>query len=164
MPTPRRHAYPRVAVADSVYAAADSFAPHFETNLATRLERPAPGQLSIIYPAYHATVYVTAQELTPDRLETALDNRRERISLNLSGAAATTEHFSSDNNMYDCVLVTAGDATTTPVQFLATDGTSTLVSGAAYFGGIDATTSADSIAPIVAAIKRDLHHALKRLE
>ena len=143
--------------------AADSFAPHFEVNTAAVINRPAPGQLDISYPAYRATVYLTARRLPPERLESELDNRRERISLNLGGVAAYTEHITSDNGQFECALVTARDAATTPVQFLATDGEGCLISGAAYLGDLTPGTSADSIAPVVAALQRDIRHALHKL-
>lgn len=163
-PTPRRHAYPRVVVSDSVYHSADSFSPHFEINAAVRATRPAPGQLTIDYPAYGAVVYVTSRRLPPGELEAELDNRRERISLNLNGVSATTEHLRSANGRFECALVTARDVSATPVQFLATDGEGCLVSGAAYFANVSSGTSADSIAPIVAALRRDLRHALLTLD
>lgn len=161
--TPRRRAYPRIALYDSVYAAVDSFPVHFEANSEAPRRMPRQGWLDIAYPRYGATIHLSAVSYTPDRLGDEVDARRERMSLNLYGMTAETRHLTSDDGSFEAVLLVSRDPIATPLQFLAVDTLGMLVSGAVYMPGIDANSSVDSIAPAVAAMERDIVHALKTL-
>lgn len=161
--TPRRHAYPRVQTYDSVYTAVDSFPVHFEVNAQAGKRVPRAGWLDVVYPAYGAVMHVSALSYSGQRLEAELEKRRERMTMNLYGLSAATEHVTSADSSFEAVVLVSSDATTTPVQFLATDGHGMLVTGAAYMPGVRPESNADSIAPQVDALHRDILHALKQL-
>lgn len=161
--TPRRHAYPRVQTYDSVYTAVDSFPVHFEVNAQAGRRLPRPGWLDVAYPAYGATMHVSALSYSGDRLEAEIEKRRERMSLNLYGLSAVTEHITSADSSFEAVLLVSSDATTTPLQFLATNGHGMLVTGSAYMPGVRPESPADSIAPQVEAMRRDIIHSLRQL-
>ncbi|MDE6097896.1 MAG: hypothetical protein K2G24_03315 [Muribaculaceae bacterium] len=161
--SPRRRAYPRVNLYDTVYKPVDSFPLRFEANSAVPLRMPRAGWLDIAYPRYGATVHLTVADFPSGRLADEIDRRRERMSLNLYGMTAETRHISSADGSFESVLLVSRDPIATPLQFLAVDSCGTIVSGAAYFPGLDASSAADSIAPVVSAVERDLVHALKNL-
>lgn len=161
--TPRRHGFPRVQLYDSVYVAADSFPLHFEVNSQAVCRVPRRGWLDVAYPSYGAILHVSALNCSGERLASELDKRRERMSLNLYGSSAETIHVSSADSTFEAVLLVSGDAVNTPVQFLATDGRNLLVTGSAYLPGVRAESQADSIAPQVGALKRDIIHAIKQM-
>lgn len=165
---PRRPGYARVAEYPALYSPVDSLPLRIEVNsqAITQAERMADGSiwLNILYPAYKATVYCT---LTPvDRLtvEAALENRAERIGLNLGAAQAQSEHFTTPGGYY-VTLVKAPGALPMPVHFLAVepDEPRWLVSGSAMLSGVGPDAPADSIGPVIETIYRDISHAMSRL-
>ncbi|MDE6498344.1 MAG: hypothetical protein K2L21_06775 [Muribaculaceae bacterium] len=160
---PKPRAYPRIAVADSVFAPVPGAAIPFEACTAAQAQVDSAGRwITLSYPAYGATVYVTLSE-APDqeRMAAMIDNRRERMSLNLNGAPASTGHITSLDGSFEGVLLEA-PGTGTPLQFLATDGYRRLVSGVAQLSTAG-TAPHDSVRPILAALRRDIIHALKNL-
>jgi hypothetical protein len=50
-----------------------------------------------------------------------------------------------------------------PLQFLATDNSRYVISGAFFMPNVTANAPIDSLQPIVEAVKRDLIHSLKHL-
>ena len=93
-PVPRPEGYPRIALYEAVYRN-DSIGPViFESNAGTavterRQGADGTGWLTLAYPRYGATLYLTASPATASTLGGIIDNRLERISLNIGGA--TTE-------------------------------------------------------------------------
>ncbi|MDE7135919.1 MAG: hypothetical protein K2N91_04750, partial [Muribaculaceae bacterium] len=97
----------------------------------------------------------------PSRLESAIDNRSERIALNLGGREAEILSFATPYSL-DCeVIVDKQGAGATPVQFIATDHRRFVVSGAAHIKGDKMPI--DSISPVVDMLRRDVIHSLKTL-
>lgn len=161
VPLPR--AYPRITVADSVFSPVPGAAMPFEASTAATVQADSAGRwLTLRYPAYDAEVYVTlSQAPDQDRMGAMLANRRERMSLNLNGAPASTTHITSLDGSFEAVLLEA-PGTETPLQFLATDGHLRMVSGVARLSAAS-TAPYDSVRPVVAALRRDIIHALKTL-
>lgn len=160
---PRRRAYPRVAVPDSTYARVSGVPLVFEACRAAEARVDSGGRwLTLHYPAYDTDVYVTfSPAASADALQAALDNRRERMSLNLYGAPATTSHVASADGTFEAALVYA-PGTGTPLQFVATDGARWVVSGAASMD-VEAGAPYDSVRPMVDVLHRDMVHALRTL-
>ena len=159
-PTPRRHAYPRTEIYDTVYAPAPEAPLSFCVNAAAKAMPDSAGRwLTVEYPLYKATLYVTFSEAdSPEGLEATLANRRERISLNLAGASATTTHIASPAG-FESVLVEA-PGETLPLQFVSTDGSRWAVSGAVQ---MQHPAPYDSVRPTTDAMRRDLVRALASL-
>lgn len=161
---PRRRAYMRPALYDTVYTAVpDSITggTRFSVNSAAHTRSVRPGWLDVAYPAYHAVINVTFSTFHPDSLEAQVDNRLERFTLNLNGLPAQVSHFSS--GPYECTVVTTHELSMTPVQFLATDGHSRLISGTSVMQGLDPASTTDSIRPVIDALEYDIIHALREL-
>jgi len=166
---PRRHAYPRPVMLDTLYAAMDSLPVRFLVNKSAHVaSRPGSGGsrgLDIAYPQYGATVYCTFTPVTTDKFKEVADNRLERIYLNISGANPDVDTRLNDAG-FMTVLVMAPAAMSTPIQFLAfdEDKPGLVVSGAVFFHNVNQDSSTDSIAPMVDAIGRDIRKALDNLE
>lgn len=161
---PLPYAYPRTALADTVYRPVGMGGLNFDVNAgATVADAPTAGGIDIRYPAYRGNFYLSINsEADPGRLAEAIANRRHRFALNLTGAPARSESFVNDAG-FNCELVTTAEAIPTPVMFLAHDGKHTLLSGAFAFGSLDPAATADSIAPTVGALRADALRLLRSL-
>lgn len=165
---PRRHAYPRIEVPDSTFSYVTDHITGLSVavnNGATHSQRNAENSrapfIDVTYPGLNSQIYFTITPVDSISVEEVLANRLERISLNLGGAEAELIEFDSPAGFENKVIATRGDIAT-PVQFIATDGTSAVVSGAAFIKDASPAT-ADSIAPLVNMLRRDIIHALKTL-
>ncbi len=97
-------------------------------------------------------------------MESVIDNRTERIHLNINGAGMSIEE--SDNAAgYHSNIVSTLSPSSTPLQFIAvrTDHPRWVVSGSVFFDGISSSTPLDSIKPVHDAVRRDLRHAMLTL-
>lgn len=165
---PRRPGYARVAEYPARYAAVDSMPLLVEANsqAVTSSERMPDGSvwLNIAYPGYKARVYVTFTPVDSASVEAALENRAERIGLNLGNAPTESEHFTTPGGYY-VTLVKAPQALPMPVHFIAVNPGDPrwLVSGSAMLDGIGPQAPADSIGPVIETIYRDISHAMSRL-
>ena len=167
-PVPRRPAFPRIALYDTVYAAVDSLPLHLELNAALKSEvktRP-DGSLWITarYPDYNATLYLTLSPVSTSDVESVVDNRTERIHLNINGAGINIEEADNVSGYHSNIVRTVSPSST-PLQFLAVNPRRPrwVVSGSVFFEGMSATTSLDSIQPVYDAVGRDLRHAMLTL-
>ena len=156
-PLPRRYAYPRFQPYDTttvLYRMADLT---FRLNAAAHTTEPRPGWMDISYPRYGATLHLSYTHPTGAQ---AIDNRRERMMLNLGEAVAEASDYLTPAG-FECRELVAVDALVTPVQFLALGPGDRMVSGAVVLS--DAEASADSIAPIVAALQAEVRTLLQSL-
>lgn len=165
---PRRHAYPRIELPDSSFSYIDdtvtgiAIAVNSSATYQTRrAENSRAPFIDVTYPGLNAQIYFTITPVDESIVAKVIDNRMERISLNLGGADAELIEFDSPAGFENKMIVSRGDIST-PVQFIATDGHTAVVSGAAFVKDAS-TATADSIAPIVAMLRRDIMHALKTL-
>lgn len=156
--TPRRYAYPRLETYEADYSRVGAGPVSFEVNTSATVDSPKTGWLNISYPRYGATFYIST--VKPDDIAGAIANRRQRMSLNLGGAKATSRSFASGK--FECMIVESVDAGTTPVQFLAVGDDGIIVSGTATIGGN--TAPADSIRPIVTALADEAFKILTTLQ
>lgn len=162
VPVPRDVAYPRIVEYGEAYVAADSLPLTLEVNAATIVTRPREGWVDVAYPAYHATVHITITPAAGGEMDEAVANRLERMALNAGSAPAVRESVVSDGG-FEGVVLTAGEPVSTPVQFVAADGRY-VVSGAAFFRDWTPATPADSVAPMVEVVRRDILKMVKALK
>jgi len=158
---PRRTAYPRPQLPDTVLATYEKAPLHFEINADANTVMPRKGWLDISYPMLGATVHVTFTETTAENIDEIRRNRMERLMLNSGDRPSTHSEFTNPSG-FD-VLIAETDGATTPLQFLATDSRRWVVSGAVYFNDPDAGASYDSIHPMVDALRRDITKAMTAL-
>lgn len=161
-PVPRPTAYPRVADPGAAYVGVDSLPVVFEVNSAAQVERPRADWLNIRYPDWHVTIHVSLTAVDPAEFERALDNRMQRIHLNVA-SLAVTEELEIDSPEFSSVLISSPDARSTPLQFIAAGDSTMIVSGVAFFENVTPDASVDSLAPVVRYLRRDLTHALENL-
>jgi hypothetical protein len=159
-PVPRQQAYPRQALYDTLYSDLAGAPVRFQVNSACSVATTRPGWYNISYPAYGGVIYLTFTAAAGE-LKTVYDNRVERIDLNLGGNKA--ERLTLTNDEYDAMLITSVETRQMPLQFLATDNSRYVISGAFFMPNVTANAPIDSLQPIVEAVKRDLIHSLKLL-
>ncbi len=160
-PVPRRTAYPRPPHHDTVMIPTPDAPLRFDVNAAATVTAPAAGWLNVAYPAYNAVMYVTFTPVDEASIDSVRVNRMERLLLNAGGVPGERREFLNEAG-YDIMVYTAR-GTATPVQFLATDGETAVVSGAVYFSDPRATVSTDSLEPFVKAIEGDVLRSMKTL-
>lgn len=161
-PVPRPEAWPRIAIYDSIYQVVDSLPVVFEANASAKIEHTRPGWVNINYPAYASTIYLTVTQTTPAEIESVVDNRLERMALNIAdNTDVTQEHIVSPD--FESIMLISHGTRSTPVQFVSTDRRSTVVSGTAFLHNAGQIASTDSVAPVIESLRHDIVHALKNL-
>lgn len=164
-PTPRRRVYPRPRILSQEYFVPESLPLHIEINTGadTLCERRPDGSvwLTVGYPDYAATVYWT---LTPvkhkEDVRGVIDNRMERMSLNIGDDRAEIYEFSSQGGFEGAVMKASG-VSSTPLQFVGADMNKWVVSGTVWLSSPG--VAADSLQPYVDALSRDIARALSSL-
>ncbi len=131
---PRRTAYPRIELYDSVYRPVSLTLPvRIMVNDSTTVDIASHGDaatwIDVRYPRYGATLRLTLSRLEGDSLFTAIANRRERIALNAGGLRSTVTELTAPNGLSSEIVATPG-AMVTPLQIIATDSTGLLFTGA----------------------------------
>lgn len=163
---PKPDAWPRIEIPAEIYAADTIGDVELSLNsTATKVVRSSGGEgvwIDVTYPGFGNTrLYLTVLSVNSDeRLREAVENRRERMELNSGGAVTELTELVSDGGWTGELAVTRSSLTT-PVQMLAHDRRH-VVTGVFHLN-LPADASADSVAPIVSAVSRDLTYALKHL-
>lgn len=148
--TPRERAYPRPRLYPTEYTTVRTFtsAPgDLLVNDSARIVIHAenPNWVDILYPAYGITVNCTLTPYSPD----AIANRNERIQRNLRGHRAEVAGFQRG------IMVVSPQTLGTPVQFLATDSATWVLSGTAV-SNFAPGTPPDSVEPLIDAVAVDI--------
>lgn len=159
---PRQHAYPRIALCDTVYrvALADRVPGGLRVNAESRVElidsTRQDGSLwfDIVYPTYGGLrincTYRPAADA--DELRAIVANRLQRMRMNISTEAQRYTDLSKGGENLSVVL-TSLSQTMTPVQFLDVRPEG-VVSGALSLE-ISESSKVDSLMPVIRAIERD---------
>lgn len=160
-PVPRRYAFPRVEPYDTAMVSARLGNVTFDVNAQADTVLPRPGWLNISYPRYGVTLHMSENTFSsPDSLQRALRNRRQRIDLNFGDTHGRAETFTTPRG-FECMIVGNPEAGSAPVHFIATRDND-LLSGAAVFAG--STRPVDSIAPVYQAVYGDIVRLLLSLQ
>ena len=162
LPIPLPVAYPRPILPDTAMTLCPDAPLRFLVNADAAVSAPKYGWLDIAYPTLGATVHVTFTPTDPDRIDAVKDNRMERLMLNAGDRP--TDFAESVNPAGFSVLLAESEGSLTPLQFLATDDSLWVMSGAVYFADPAAAASPDSIRPMVRAIRDDLVRALNGID
>lgn len=160
-PVPRPAAYYRIEQYPSSYHPVRCGSIMMQVNDSAAISHPAPTQLDIRYPRYKAVIYCTVTPVTAATLPSVMHNRTERMALN-AGSNPSTVYEMQDSAFTSRILVTPSGSII-PLQFLATDSSSVVISGAAMLQG-RAPVRPDSIAPVVETLSRDISHMLGTLQ
>lgn len=158
---PKRPAYPRPELYPAEYAQPD-FPVRFAVNAAARASTQSTGSahwLTVDYPRYSATLYVTATPVEgPGALRAEVDNRLRRMELNAGSTPVDERAGTAGASRW--TLTRARGASATPLQFILypSQERGWVVSGAVFLKGNIAPV--DSLAPIINALTADLEYAL----
>lgn len=162
---PRREAYPRAMHYAADYAYPPGLPMRFAANADATYDIDVKPNgdvwLSICYPAYDAWIYCTFTDLRRRDRDEAIANRLERMALNIGGATASMQRFMTPGGT-EAQMLTARGVPMAPVQFIASDSL-WMVSGNAVFRSASPRATADSLAPMVDVVRRDIEHALMGL-
>lgn len=125
-------------------------------------ESSEEGWLTVNYPRRGLALYITFTRARGEKLEEARANRMERLLLN-SGSGS--HHEREFENRYGWrIYIMKSQNMTTPFQFLATDGTETLVSGSLQVtGSRSRTDDYEEIRPDVDLVTGDILASLAQL-
>lgn len=165
---PREHAYPRIALCDTVYRVVRVSSVSFEVNADAELDIRSTA-CDIHYSRYDATIYVGVAAVKPENGTIAQHwaNRLQRMALNLDGVPA---HYGDVETQHGCVarLVIADGLTATPVQGLYADTVSGIVVSAAAFMHDGTLTqrgpaAVDSLRPVTEALTADMSRLLRTI-
>ncbi len=155
--TPRPMAYPHMELYPATYTLSHGLA----LNDSARLDSLSPEWFNIVYPRYGVTINCSRTHVgSPAALTQVIDNRLERFERNLGTHAGQATTLTSQSG-WGGLLFVAPTALNTPVQFLATDSVSVVLSGTAVFRAPG--SSPDSISPIINALEADMLYLLKQL-
>lgn len=158
-PVPRRTAYPRVEALPDSMVSRQLGNISVQINSSAITVQPKEGWMNVSYPVFGATLHLTSSPYrTPQQLTQTLENRLERMSLNLGDTPARELKFTNDAG-FECTLL-AAESGATPLQLLAV-GPDEVFSGVVVFNG--STTPVDSIAPIIKELDQQMITLLKNL-
>lgn len=164
--TPRQVAYPRMQIYDTVYV--DLQLPAgFLVNRESELTDVTPVNregldtkwIDIRYPAYDATLHCTFIPVDDKNRDGVVANRMERMMLNIGDNYAEQTEVRSQGGFISRILTATG-CELTPVQFLSV-GDRWVINGALRFGR--ESIEADSVLPVVEAVRMDVINAAKSL-
>lgn len=158
---PRPKAYPRLTIYGPEYVNAGLPA-GFRTNRAADVDTvDARGQwYDVCYPAYGATMHLTFRPVDSSTRDAIVDNRLQRMALNIGDNFAEQTEVESHSGFTTIILTTTGP-TLTPLQFLSVGG-QWVINGALQFDASEVV--ADSVMPIIEAVKADVVHAALNLQ
>ncbi len=161
---PRPAAYHRIAIPAPAYRTvrAGTVSIQLNTSVTDTVVSAGNSWVTACYPGLGTSMYITVTEIDPGTAGEAIDNRVERLSLNTGGLPTEVISFTTPE-AFDAQLIITPAGSPIPVQFLATDHSSVLVSGTAAVEG-SASSPADSISPVLEMLERDITHMLKTLK
>lgn len=152
---PRRVAYPRVAEIDSVMIQLDSDIEWLLVNKAAEVTQPRDRWYDVRYEMYGATIHITNSAVNDSTIGAVKRNRMERIILNNGDRPAQESEFVNRHGI--AAFVSVCESSPTPIQFIATDEQSIVISGVVRF---DFEAPADSLRPIIKVLTRDVLRGL----
>lgn len=165
---PRRTAYPRVNLCDTVYVKSHLLPINFEINSEAIASEDNSNNtndgskwINVFYPKYNATLYYTYTPVTSSNIDGVIDNRIERISLNIGSLTSEMTEMNTPSGV-SAQIISTPTSEVTPLQFIATNNSSWVISGAFCFNETK-DISTDSISPILKAVNKDLIHTIKNL-
>lgn len=159
-PVPRREAYARIEAYGHQYTpvGADSVPVRVmaATGADVKVSRGGKGAwwVTIRYPRYHASMYVTIVPASPDSLPAVMAERMERLALDMGSASPRIERW--QRGKYTGITATAPWLLTTPAKMMAHDGKH-LVSATVFCEGY---IDADHLEPVAKELITDLNHLL----
>lgn len=165
---PPAKAYPRLALplADSLTAVGDEGLRIMVNPAANIVTEPvgdgASTAVTAIYPGLGIAIYYTLRRVKADEQQSEVDNRLERISLNLNGTPARTDFTAADCDAEGFIVETKS-ASLTPIQMLVA-GNGYIVTGTAFIDNTETAAAYDSIRPLIDMIYSDMSRSVPNVK
>lgn len=159
---PRREAHYRITAYDS--ATVDVRLPlvTLAVNAAAAIDTVTADShnmwINVTYPRYGAVIRYTVTTGDAAILDKAIDNRQERMRLNAGSSHCEVSHFINPSGA-EGVIWSHPTASVTPLQMLATDGKTYMVSGTVEMND----SNIERAAPIVEILRRDMNITARSL-
>ncbi len=162
-PTPRPTAFFRIPTYDSTYILLPDKHIHFEVNASTIISKDSTNKqwYNIHYPQYNATLHCSFSPAMPSTIDDIINNRVERISLNIGNNYHITTELTNDYKFSSSIIKTP-NGSINPIQFISTDNKYWVISGSMLLK--NASAKNDSLQPVINAVERDIIHALKNIK
>lgn len=161
-PVPRRTGYPRIPLPEPSYTSLQDFGWNLEVNdIATAELSHGDGTrwITLSYPQLgEVALMFTLIPASSAEIPGILDNRAERINLNLGGKPGNVWEI-EDSLLSGEIIVS--NSISTPVQLIVTDNRSVVLTGAAFVPALT-TATRDSLAPLVDYLAEDVMHLVSR--
>ncbi|MFI3239704.1 MAG: hypothetical protein R3Y22_03855 [Bacteroidales bacterium] len=163
-PIPKPRGYMRIDLPIANYATVNNLPVSFEVNDLANVDRVKKGEwLDIVYPQFNATIHCSYVKVDEESFYYHLDNRIERVMMNTNFQKPTmVDMISESDSEVKSTLFINQSGVITPVEFIATDSVSFILSGTlAMYGD---KVEHDSIAPIINYIEGDITQLLKTIK
>lgn len=159
---PRREAHHRIVECDS--ATVDLRLPYvtLALNAAAVIDTMTADShnlwVNVTYPRYNAVIRYTLTTGDASILDEAIDNRQERMRLNAGSNHCDISHFINPSGA-EGVIWSHPAACVTPLQLLATDGKTYMISGTAEMRD----SNIERATPVVEILRRDMNITARSL-
>lgn len=114
----------------------------------------------LVLPKFNGQIYFTYKTLKNDLYEYT-ENTRTLVYKHTSRASSINENVMAFSPGVSGILYDIGGDAASPLQFYVTDSTNHFLRGSLYF---NAPPNADSIAPVLEFVKKDVLHLLKTVK
>lgn len=162
--TPKPEAFFRIEPRQSKFTEfdADDFSLHIPADAVAKSEKRGNELwLTIRLPYYKASLYCTYLSISKQGLRPALeDSHRLAFSHSVKASGISQEMFEVAGTKSGGIIYKIGGDVATPRQFFVTDSTRNFFRASLYFDG---KPNADSVAPVVKFIDKDLDEMIKTL-
>lgn len=160
---PRPTAYPRIELCDTTYIQLNALGTKLTINAGASPRITSRGDtavwVDVAYPGYGATLRLTLSR--PRQLPPVIANRMQRIELNTAGRP--TQVTQLQGHGVEGIVVESAGSGLTPIQLLATDNATFVLSGAVEMTDTTLTGSVEAARPIVDALRRDVTTLIQSL-
>lgn len=116
---------------------------------------------SIVYPAYHAEIYITYKTIAGNDLRQYIEESRTlAFEHQIKASRISMDAVRRDSAGVFGLTYDLGGDVASPYQFYLTDSTQHFLRGSLYF---NARPNPDSIAPVLDFVRKDLEHFMETL-
>ena len=166
--TPKPRGYFRIDLPAHDYNSFDSIFPYsFDYPVYAKLgpDPFAPDQpywLNIDFPEFRGRLHLSYKKIDGNLIE-YLEDSRQFVMKHIPKASAINDSliYDREKKVYGLIYQIEGMGAASPCQFFITDSTEHFVRGALYF---DVVPNNDSLAPVIAFIRKDIDHLLSTFE
>ena len=166
--TPKPRGYFRIDLPAHDYYSFDSIFPYsFDYPVYAKLgpDPFAPDQpywLNIDFPEFRGRLHLSYKKIDGNLIE-YLEDSRQFVMKHIPKASAINDSliYDREKKVYGLIYQIEGMGAASPCQFFITDSTEHFVRGALYF---DVVPNNDSLAPVIAFIRKDIDHLLSTFE